>query len=76
MWNNGFHLLWSHITNLYIENLNYVLKLVPKLIYEHISLSPYSVMNDCYAAQYLVIVLVMYYCPFVHHILMVQQSFV
>ena len=45
MWNSGFHLLWSHISNFYNENLNYGLKLVPKLTYEHISLSPYSVMN-------------------------------
>ena len=53
MWNSEFHLLWSHISNLYNENLNYGLKLVPKLTYEHISLSPYSVMNVRLAAQVL-----------------------
>ena len=53
MWNSGFHLLWSHISNLYNENLNYGLKFVPKLTYEHISLSPYSVMNVLLAAQVL-----------------------
>ena len=53
LWNSGFHLLWSHITNLYNENLNYGLKLVPKLTYEHISLSLYSVMNVPLAAQVL-----------------------
>ena len=29
IWNSGFHFLWSHIGNLYNENLNYGLKLVP-----------------------------------------------
>ena len=53
MWNSGFHLLWSHSSNLYNENLNYGLKLVPKLTYGHISLSPYSVMNVCLVAQVL-----------------------
>ena len=53
MWNSGFHLLWSHITNLHNENLNYGLKVVPKLTYERISLSPYSVMNVRLAAQVL-----------------------
>ena len=53
MWNSGFHLLWSHISNLYNENSNYGLKLVSKLTYEHISLSPYSVMNVRLAAQVL-----------------------
>ena len=53
MWNSGFHLLWSHISNLDNENLNYELKLVPKLTYEHISLFPYSVVDVRLAAQVL-----------------------
>ena len=53
LWNDGFNLLWSHISRLYYEKLNFGLKLVPKKKYEHINLTPYSVMNVKLAAQVL-----------------------
>ena len=53
MWNDGFYLLWSHIVKLYYQNLDYGLKLVPNLSYEHVFLTPYSVMNVRLAAQVL-----------------------
>ena len=53
MWNNGFHLLWSHISDLYYENLEYGLKLLPKLTADHVLLTPFSVMNVRLAAQVL-----------------------
>ena len=45
--------LWSHITSLYHENLNHGVKLVPKLKYEHINLTPFSKMNVRLTAQVL-----------------------
>ena len=53
MWNSGFYILWSHITQLYHEDLESGLKLVPKLTNDHISLTPYSVMRVRLAAQIL-----------------------
>ena len=53
LWNDGFNLLWSHISRLYYEKLDFGLKLVPKKKYEHINLTPYSVMNVKLAAQVL-----------------------
>ena len=53
MWNSGFYILWSHITQLYHEDLESGLKLVPKLTNDHISLTPYSVMRVRLAAQVL-----------------------
>ena len=53
LWNDGFNLLWSHISRLYYENLDFGLKLVPEKKYEHINLTPYSVMNVKLAAQVL-----------------------
>ena len=44
-------MFWLHIANLYHENLNHVLKLVPKLKYEHINLTPFSKTNVRLAAQ-------------------------
>ena len=53
LWNDGFNLLWSHISRLYYENLDFGLKLVPEKKYEHINLTPYSVMNVKLAAHVL-----------------------
>ena len=53
LWNDGFNLLCSHISGLYYENLDFGLKLVPKKKYEHINLTPYSVINVKLAAQVL-----------------------
>ena len=53
MWNDGFHLLWSHIAAIYNEQLESDLKFVPKLTNDHIHLTSYSVMRVNLAAQVL-----------------------
>ena len=53
MWNNGFFLLWDHIRTVYNEDRDCGLHLLPKLTYEHVHLTPYSVMNVRLAAQVL-----------------------
>lgn len=40
MWNSGFFVLWSHISQLYHEDLESGLKLVHKLTNDHINLTP------------------------------------
>ena len=52
MWNSGF-ILWSHISQIYNEQLQSGLKFVPKLTCDHINLTPYSVMRVNLAAQVL-----------------------
>ena len=54
MWNNGFSILWSHISHLYHDDLESVLKLVNKLTSDDINLTPYSVMHVRLAAQLLI----------------------
>ena len=51
MWNNGLHILWSHISQLYHDDLESGLKLVNKLTSDHINLTPCSVTRDRFAAQ-------------------------
>ena len=53
LWNNGFHILWSHISTLYYEDLNSPLKLLPRLTNNHINLTSCSVMRVRLAAQVL-----------------------
>ena len=53
MWNNGMHLLWQHIAQLFYQDLDSGLKLLPKLTYDHINLNSYSVMRVNLAAQVL-----------------------
>ena len=53
MFNNGYYLLWSHISQLFKEDLECGLRLVPKITPEHINLTPFSVMNVKLAAQVL-----------------------
>ena len=53
MWNSGFFRLWSHISRLYYEDLEYDLKLVNKLTSDHINFTSYSVMRVILAAQVL-----------------------
>ncbi|XP_047135769.1 uncharacterized protein LOC124812779 [Hydra vulgaris] len=53
MWNNGFFLLWSHIQQIFEEQLESGLKFVPKLTNDHIHLTPYSAMKVSLAAQVL-----------------------
>ena len=48
-----FFLFWSHIARLYYEDLESGLKLVNKLISDHINLTSYSVMRVNLAAQVL-----------------------
>ena len=53
LWNNGFHLLWEHISKLYYEDLERGLKLLPKITHDHIHLNSYSKMTVSFAAQVL-----------------------
>ncbi len=53
LWNDGSHLLWSHIADLFYEDLECGLHLLPRLTYNHIRLNSYSVMNVKLAAQVL-----------------------
>ena len=53
MCKDGYFLLWNHIRQLFKEDLECGLHLVPKITSEHINLSPFSVMNIRLAAQVL-----------------------
>nr|XP_047126212.1 uncharacterized protein LOC124807816 [Hydra vulgaris]XP_047126213.1 uncharacterized protein LOC124807816 [Hydra vulgaris]XP_047126214.1 uncharacterized protein LOC124807816 [Hydra vulgaris]XP_047126215.1 uncharacterized protein LOC124807816 [Hydra vulgaris]XP_047126216.1 uncharacterized protein LOC124807816 [Hydra vulgaris]XP_047126217.1 uncharacterized protein LOC124807816 [Hydra vulgaris]XP_047126218.1 uncharacterized protein LOC124807816 [Hydra vulgaris]XP_047126219.1 uncharacterized p len=53
MWNDGLYILWSHIADIFKEDQICGLHLLPKLSYDHIKLSSYSVMNVKLAAQVL-----------------------
>ena len=53
MWNDGLYLLWEHIANWYHSDIDNGLKLLPRLSYDHIKLTSYSVMRVSLAAQIL-----------------------
>jgi len=53
LWNNGSFLLWSHISQIFFEDQECGLHLLPKLTYDHIKLTSYSVMNVRLAVQIL-----------------------
>ena len=53
MWNDGMFLIWNHISDIFYEYIECGLHLLPKLSYEHIKLTPFSVMNVKLAAQVL-----------------------
>lgn len=53
MWNNGFYVIWQHIMQMYNQDVDNGLKLLPKFTYEHIHLNPYSKMRVNLAAQVL-----------------------
>ena len=53
MWDSGFFLLWPYISQIYDEQLERGLKFVPKLTYDHINLTAYSVMEVKLASQVL-----------------------
>ena len=53
MWNGGHYVLWQHITSMFYQHLDRGLKLLPRLTYEHINLTAYSVMRVNLAAQVL-----------------------
>ena len=51
MWNDGDHILWSHICKLVNDDQDNGPKLAPRLSQQHINLNPYSVMNVRLAVQ-------------------------
>ena len=51
MWNGGLFLIWNHISDIFLEGQESALELLPKITYEHVYLTPYSVMNVRLAAQ-------------------------
>ena len=53
MWNKGYFIIMNHIEDLYYENVDCGLKLLPKLTNEHFKLTSYSVMNVRLAVQVL-----------------------
>ena len=53
LWNNGCYLLWSHITHIYEEDIEYGLKLLPKITGDHVKLTPNSAMRVRLAVQIL-----------------------
>ena len=53
LWNNGKHLLWKHISDLYREDRRTALWRLPKLSNDHINLTSHAMVNVRYAAQVL-----------------------
>ena len=53
MWTGGLFLVWNHINDIFLEDQECGLQLLPKITYEHVYLTPYSVMNVRLAAQVL-----------------------
>lgn len=53
MWNDGSYILWHHITELFFQDAENGLKLLPKLTCDHVNLNSYSVMLVNLAAQVL-----------------------
>ena len=53
MWDSGHYILWQHITDIFFQDVDNGLKLLPGLTYEHINLNAYSVMQVNLAAQVL-----------------------
>ena len=51
MWNDGNYVLWQHIVQLYYQDAESGLKLMPRLTYDHIKLNSYSTMRVSLAAQ-------------------------
>ena len=53
MWNADKYILWQHIVQMWTEDLNNRIKLLPKITHDHINLTPYTTMTVRYAAQIL-----------------------
>ena len=53
MWNVGMFLLWNHIVDIFYEDQECGIHILPKLCMEHIKLTPYSTINVKLAAQVL-----------------------
>ena len=51
LWKDGSYLLWEHIAKMWREDAHNQLKLLPKITYNHIHLTPYSKMTVSFAAQ-------------------------
>lgn len=53
MWNGGLFVVWNHISDIFYEDRDCGLQLLPKLSNDHINLTSYSVMNVKLPAQVL-----------------------
>ena len=53
MWNDGMSIIWEHICQLYYQDIDNGLKLLPRLTNDHVHLSSYGVMRVNLAAQVL-----------------------
>ena len=53
MWKGEMFILWNHIAEIFYEDRECGLHLLPKITYEHIKLTSYSIMNVKLAAQVL-----------------------
>ena len=53
MWNSGFFILWTDITNFYYQDSECGLKMLNKLTSDHINLTPFLVARVRLAAQIL-----------------------
>lgn len=53
MWNDGLFILWQHITQIFYQDMENGLKLLPKLTFDHINLNSNSIMRVNLAAQVL-----------------------
>ena len=53
MWNDGLFILWQPITQIFYQDMENGLKLLPKLTYDHINLNSYSIMRVNLVAQVL-----------------------
>ena len=53
MWNAEYNILWNHISDIFYEDLEYGMHLLPNITLEHINLTSYSKMNVRLAVQVL-----------------------
>ncbi len=53
LWNSGRQIIWNHIKHIYEEDLDFGLKLLPKLTSDHVNITPYSAMRVHLAVQVL-----------------------
>ena len=54
MWNGGMFLLLDHIADIFYEDQECGLHILPKLCIEHIKVTPYSIMNVKLALQVII----------------------
>ena len=53
MWNDGMYIIWNHIADIFYEDRECGLHILPKPPNEHVKLTPYSIMNVNLATQVL-----------------------